>query len=177
MKFSVKFLVMLLPVALAACAAPVVDRYASEKPSLDLVRYFSGTIDAWGMFQKPNGEVLKRFRVVMEGREEAGALVLDEHFEYSDGTKQRRVWTLRRQSDGRWRGTADDVVGTAEGSVAGNALHWQYQLQLPVDGRTYNVSFDDWMYLIDEQTLANRARMSKFGIHFGDVTLFMRRRR
>jgi hypothetical protein len=176
MKFPIRLFVLATSVVLGACAAPDVGHYASERPSLDMVRYFSGTVDAWGMFQKRNGEVVKRFHVVMEGREDAGALVLDEHFEYSDGTRQRRVWTLRHQPDGAWRGTADDVIGTAEGAVAGNALHWKYQLRLPVDGKTYDVSFDDWMYLIDEQTLANRARMSKYGVHLGDVTLFMRKR-
>jgi len=162
--------------SLLGCAAPDVGHYAAEKPALDMVRFFSGTIDAWGMFQKRDGEVVKRFHVVMEGREEAGALVLDEHFDYSDGTRQRRVWTLRRQPDGRWRGTADDVIGTADGAVAGNALHWRYHLRLPVDDKTYDVAFDDWMYLIDEQTLVNRARMSKFGVRLGDVTLLMRKR-
>ncbi|MEI6458427.1 MAG: DUF3833 domain-containing protein [Pseudomonadota bacterium] len=162
--------------SIGACASTDVSRYAAEKPVLDLVRYFSGTVDAWGMFQTRSGEVVKRFHVVIEGREDAGALVLDEHFEYSDGSRQQRVWTLRRQTDGTWQGTAADVVGVAAGAVAGNTLHWNYVLRLPVDGRTYDVAFDDWMMLIDEHTLANRARMSKFGVHLGDVTLFMRRR-
>jgi hypothetical protein len=35
---------------------------------------------------------------------------------------------------------------------------------------------DDWMYLIDENTMVNRAKMSKFGFEVGEVTLFFRRR-
>jgi hypothetical protein len=170
--------IMLLPVLLmlGACAAPDVSRYAAERPALDLVSYFSGTTDAWGMFQKRSGEVVKRFHVVIDGHEADGALVLDEHFEYSDGTHQRRIWTLRRQADGRWQGTAADVVGTADGAVAGNALHWRYTLRLPIDDRTYDVAFDDWMYLVDDTTMVNRARMSKFGVRLGEVTLLFRHR-
>ena len=163
-------------VGLGGCAAPDVTRYAAERPSLDLVRYFTGTTDAWGMFQKRNGEVVKRFHVVIEGHEQAGALVLDEHFEYSDGTRQQRVWTLRPIGDGRWQGTAADVIGTASGSISGNALHWRYHLLLPVDAHSYDVSFDDWMYLVDDTTMVNRARMSKFGFTLGEVSLLFRRR-
>ena len=75
----------------------------------------------------------------------------------------------------RWRGTADDVVGEAIGELAGNALRWQYQLNLPVDDTTYVVTFDDWMYLMDEDTLINRSSMLKFGVELGQVTLFFRR--
>ncbi|MFX7862321.1 DUF3833 family protein, partial [Acinetobacter baumannii] len=39
------------------------------------------------------------------------------------------------------------------------------------DGTTYDVQFDDWMYLVDSQVMLNRARMSKFGIGVGEVTL------
>jgi hypothetical protein len=33
------------------------------------------------------------------------------------------------------------------------------------------VQFDDWMYLVDERVMLNKAVMSKFGIHLGEVTL------
>ena len=59
----------------------------------------------------------------------------------------------------------------AQGRAAGNALRWQYTLKLPVDGKTYEVQFDDWMYLMDERVMLNKAVMSKFGITLGEVTL------
>ncbi|MFM2052703.1 MAG: hypothetical protein RL456_740, partial [Pseudomonadota bacterium] len=65
----------------------------------------------------------------------------------------------------------DDVVGEAIGRAAGPALRWQYTLRLPVDGRTWDVEFDDWMHLVDERVMLNRAVMSKFGIRLGEVTL------
>jgi len=33
------------------------------------------------------------------------------------------------------------------------------------------VQFDDWMYLMDDRTMINKAVMSKFGIRLGEVTL------
>jgi hypothetical protein len=63
------------------------------------------------------------------------------------------------------------VVGSATGEAAGNALRWSYTLKLPVDGKVYEVDFDDWMYLIDDKVMLNKARMSKFGFELGQVTL------
>jgi len=162
---------LLLSLGLTACAAPDVEHYKAEKPTLDMKHYFSGTLDAWGMFQGRSGEVKKRFHVVVDARWEGDTGVLDEHFSWSDGTTSRRVWTLKRQPDGRYIGTADDVVGEAIGRVAGNALHWRYVLALPVDGKTYNVNFDDWMFLMDDKVMLNRSYMSKWGFNLGEVTL------
>jgi hypothetical protein len=101
---------------------------------------------------------------------------LDEHFTWSDGTTSRRVWTITRLDDGRYVGRADDVVGEAQGEAAGNALRWRYVLALPVDGKVWNVDFDDWMFLIDEKVMLNRSAMSKFGFYLGEVTLSFTRR-
>lgn len=171
-----KILLAALSGLLFACAAPEVSHYQQAEPKLDLVQYFVGKTDAWGMFQKRNGEVVKRFHVEIAGTYQNGQLVLDERFDYADGTKQQRVWTLTQASDGSWRGTADDVKGQAIGKIAGNALNWRYTLLLPVDGRTYEVQFDDWMFLMDKNTLLNRASMTKFGFELGQVTLFFKKR-
>ncbi|MBA5638260.1 DUF3833 domain-containing protein [Duganella sp. LX20W] len=166
----------LLLALLAGCAGPDVQQYKAQQPALDLAVFFNGTTDAWGMFQRRGGAVAKRFHVVITGTSGDGALTLDEQFHYDDGSKQRRVWRLTRAPDGRWYGRAADVKGEALGELAGNALRWQYTLVLPVDGSTYEMAFDDWMFLIDGCTMINRASMSKFGFELGQVTLMFRRR-
>ena len=171
-----RFLLLLtLALSVASCGSVDVARYAEQQPALDLQRFFSQPVKAWGMFQKRSGEVAKRFEVNIVSRREGNNLILDERFLYSDGTRQRRVWTLTPEGQGRWSGRAADVVGVAEGQVAGNTLHWRYRLNLPVDDSTYEMSMDDWMYLMDKDTLINRTSMSKFGVEVGQVTLFFRR--
>jgi hypothetical protein len=161
---------------LAACAAPEPARYAAERPELDLRNYFDGVVDAWGLFTDRSGAVVKRFTVVLTCSWQGDEGVLDEDFSYSDGTKQRRVWRLTRHGDGRYTGRADDVVGVAQGEQRGNALRWRYTLALPVDGRVWHVQFDDWMFLMNDRVLLNRATMSKFGIGLGEVTLSFTKR-
>jgi hypothetical protein len=162
----------LLTGLLGGCAsAPTPADYAAEKPVLDLKRYFNGELVAHGIFTDRGGKVARRFVVQMTGTWQGNEGTLDERFTYSDGKTERRVWRLTDLGGGRWRGRADDVVGEAVGQAAGNALNWRYTLKLPVDGSVYEVQFDDWMYLIDDKVMLNRAEMSKFGIRLGEVTL------
>ena len=63
------------------------------------------------------------------------------------------------------------MVGTASGQTRGNAFNWTYTLALPVDGKVYEVQFDDWMYLMADGVMLNKATMRKFGLYLGEVTL------
>lgn len=179
-RLGILLLLVLCTMALQSCANidPLIYQY--ERPALDIRQYFNGPIDAWGVFTDRSGEVKKRFTVKMRcswktiDNIETGTL--DEDFTYSDGTTQKRIWTLRKVSPNRYVGTAADVVGEAIGIESGNTLHWQYTLALPVDGSIYNVQFSDWMFLMDDNVMLNRASMSKLGIHLGDVTLSFTKR-
>ena len=156
---------------LAGCAGPQISDYASDKPVLDLRQYFNGTLDAYGVFTDRSGKVVRRFTVLMRCTWNGDDGVLDEDFTYADGSTQKRIWRIKHLGGGRYEGRADDVVGVAQGQTAGNSFRWGYTLALPVDGRVWEVQFDDWMYLMDERVMLNKAAMSKFGIFLGEVTL------
>jgi hypothetical protein len=163
-------------VGLGGCASATVESYRDEQPVRDLARYFSGTIDGWGVFQDRSGKVVKRFHVKIAASWQGSVGTLDENCTYSDGTRSRRVWTITKLDEHTYEGRADDVVGVATGTAYGNALRWRYVLRLPLDGKVYDVDFDDWMYLMDDRVMLNRSVMSKFGVRLGDLTLsFMRR--
>ena len=63
-----------------------------------------------------------------------------------------------------------------EGQTKGNAFNWRYTLALPVNGSILHVHMDDWMYLMNDRVMLNKARMTKLGIHLGDVTLSFTKR-
>ena len=161
---------------LAGCASQDINNYANEKPALDLQQYFNGTLDAYGVFTDRSGAVVKRFTVLMECKWTGDEGVLDEAFTYSDGTKQTRIWRLTKTGNGKFVGRADDVVGEALGESRGNAFHWTYTMRLPVDDKVYDVQFDDWMYLMTDKVMLNKATMSKFGVRLGEVTLSFTKR-
>ncbi len=161
---------------LSGCGTQQIADYAAEKPVLDLSSYFNGTLDAYGVFTDRSGKVVKRFTVVMNCSWQGADGVLDEDFTYSDGTRQKRVWRLKKLADGKYTGRADDVVGEALGEARGNAFHWTYTMSLPVDGSVYQVQFDDWMYLMTDRIMLNKATMSKYGVRLGEVTLSFTKR-
>lgn len=161
----------LATLSLTGCASPTPADYASQSPKLDLKQYFNGKLLAHGIVTDRSGKLLQRFTAEITGTWVGDTGTLDERFTYADGRKETRVWTLQRGADGRYTGTAADVLGEARGQAAGNALNWRYTLLLPIEGRTWEVQFDDWMFLVDDQVMLNRAVMSKFGIRLGEVLL------
>ena len=172
-----KGLLLMLTLLTAGCAAVAPSDYAAEQPVLDLERYFDGTVDGWGMVQDRSGKVLRRFYVRIDATWRDGVGTLDESFDWSDGKKERRVWTIAKAADGRYTGRAGDVIGEAMGAAAGNALQWKYVLKLPAEQGGYEVALDDWMYLVDEDTMLNRSVITKFGIRFADITIAFRKRK
>jgi hypothetical protein len=189
---------------LGGCASQNIDSYANQQPALDLQQYFNGTLDAYGVFTDRSGAVVKRFTVLMLCTWTGDDGVLNEDFSYSDGTKQTRIWHLKKLGNGRFVGRADDVAGEALGESRGNAFHWTYTLRLPIGQESnaagppqgasapsggsapreagsvgayvIDVQFDDWMYLVTDKVMLNKAAMSKFGVRLGEVTLSFTKR-
>ena len=169
-RFVRSFWFAMTAILLAGCASVQVSDYAQEKPKFDLQQYFNGRVMAHGIVQDRSGKVIRRMTVDMKCTWVGDTGTLDEDFTYSDGKKERRVWTIKKQGD-RYIGTAADVVGEAVGSASGNALNWKYVLALPVDNKVYNVDFDDWMWQLDDTVMINRAEFSKFGFKLGEVLI------
>lgn len=122
-----------------------------------------------------SGKVVQRFDVTMVGSWEGDTGTLKEHFDYYDGKKQERIWTITKIADGRYEGTAGDIIGKANGNVAGHAMRWAYQMDLEVKGSTYRITFDDWMFNMNDGVLINRSYLKKFGITMAELTLFMQK--
>ena len=152
-----------------------IEDFTGRTPELVLEDYFLGETKAWGIFEDRFGNVRREFEVDIAGTVDADVMTLDEHFTFADGEKNRRVWTIRRIDANTYEGTADDVIGTAQGKVFGNALNWTYKVDLAMGDRSLRVRFDDWLFLQTDGVLINRARVTKWGFEVGQVTLFFRR--
>jgi len=160
---------------LTGCAGVSPEVYRDQKPTLDLANYFNGPLTGWGYFADRSGEVKRRFTVKMTGEWKGNEGVLTENFVWSDGEKTQRVWRISKLDAHRYIGRADDVKGEAIGTAYGNALQWKYTLLLPVDGKTYAVQFDDWMYQMDDTTMLNKSVMRKFGFKLGEIVISFRK--
>ena len=169
--FSVIFALLVL----SGCTNMKPTDFSGTTPQLRIEEYFAGHTRAWGIFEDRFGNLRRQFVVDIDGKWDGETLVLDERFLYSDGEKDRRVWTIRKIDAHRYEGQAADVIGIAFGEAHGNALNWQYDMDLKVGEGTLRVHFNDWMFLQESGVLVNRARVSKFGIEIGEVTLFFQK--
>jgi Protein of unknown function (DUF3833) len=171
-------LVGMLAAGAAACAtSPASPPKAGATPPLALEEYFLGRTEAWGVFQDRAGTLTRQFKVTIDGTWDGTVLTLDENFDYTDGAKERRVWTLRKTGPATWQGTAGDVRGVANGVIQGNQLSWVYDVDLKVNGRPILVTFDDRMWLQSDGVLINRAKVKKFGVTWGEATIVFQRPR
>lgn len=162
---------------LAACAGtPSLDEPKLSDRKLDLEEFFDGRLVAYGQFQDLFGTVRRRFEVEVVGDWDGERLRLVEDFVYEDGATERRVWILRKTGEDTWVGSAPGVVGQATGEERGDTFNWQYTIDLPIpsaDGSvdTLRATFDDWMWLLSDDRLLNRAYMSRFGVRIGEVII------
>ena len=172
-KMTVTVLVLL---GLTGCMAMTSDDFTDKSPKFVLEKYFHGKTRAWGLFEDRFGNVRRQFVVDINGNWDGTILTLDEDFLFDDGEKDFRQWRIKKLNDGTYEGRADDVIGTAKGVASGNSLHWSYVLDLKRDGgSSIKVKLDDWMFLQSGGVLLNRARMSKFGIELGQITISFKR--
>jgi hypothetical protein len=167
MKYILGFLFLL---SLTSCTSTQIKNYENEKPQLILENYLNGKMKAHGLVMDRSGSVTRRFVVDLNTtwKDNVGTLVED--FDWADGEKTQRIWTIKKTAAGKYEGTASDILNTAQGESAGNAFHWTYKMDLKVKDSSYRVSFDDWMYLVDEKVLINRAQISWYGFHVGSFS-------
>jgi hypothetical protein len=50
-------------------------------------------------------------------------------------------------------------------------FYWAYTIDLPLPSGEMRVSFEDYMWMLSENRVLNKAYMSKWGIPVGEVTI------
>ena len=147
------------------------EDFKDQKPRLIIEDYLSGNVKAWGVLQNRSGKVTRQFKADLNGKWDGSQLILDEVFNWTDGEKQTRQWTINKIDEHNYEGTASDVVGKAKGYSYGPAFKFEYVLLVPVKGKNIKITFDDWIFMQDERVARNRATMTKFGIKVAELTV------
>jgi len=163
--------IVFVSLLLFSCSSQSLDQYADTSPALDLKDFFNGELVAYGMLQNRSGVMTRRFTATIDASWEGDVGTLVEEFLFDDGEIQYRTWTLTALGNNNYQGVASDVVGEAEGSIVGSVFQWQYQLDVPCGDDTIVLNLDDWLYLIDENHLINKTKLTKFGFRVGELTL------
>ncbi|MEC8443250.1 MAG: DUF3833 family protein [Pseudomonadota bacterium] len=169
---------------LNGCSGLSVDHAAGREPVLDPREFFDGKVCADGVVRDRSGAEIRSFNARIVGTwDEQGVGTLDEVFHFvddagSEPTEETRVWTLTPAvKEGRdvLMAKATDVPEATEMTWAGNAIYMQYTLRYGEPGDTIDLNMEDWMFQVADGVVINETRMSKFGLHVGQVMLVMRK--
>jgi hypothetical protein len=147
----------------------------NDTARFDLLAYLEGLTTAEGVFEDRKGRARRRFTVELNGRSQAGALVVDENFVFDDGERQHRCWTLMRRTENSFSGTCADSVGEARGRLADGVAYLESTLRLKVGSRQIAMDFDDAFYEAGPGLVLNRSYVSKWGIGLGRVLILFRK--
>ena len=162
------FIVALM--GLSACGSVDTVDYANKKPTLDIREYLNGPLTVVGIVQNRNGEAEPYFHANLNGKWNGNHGTLEEHFTYSDGRTDTRLWVIDFTDDHHFTATAADVIGTAIGEQYGNAMHMTYTLDAKRSGSDrVTLDLDDWIYRVDSHRAINHATMHKFGVQVGEL--------
>jgi hypothetical protein len=168
--FSLSGLVFML----SSCSTSSLDHYAQNQPRLDPQEFFTGDLVAHGVVKNRSGEVTRYFTAGIKAWWTNGVGTLEERFEFNDGEIQYRTWTLTPTANG-FDATAGDVTGVGKGATSGNAMKLDYVLEINYKGSPLALAVEDWMWLVDENTLLNESTLRKWGFKVGSVQLVISR--
>jgi len=169
-------LLLAMTLGLAGCAPVTVQDYADNRPLLVPEEFFQGQLTAHGVIKNRSGKVIRYFNADIKAYWENGIGTLEEDFIFDDGEPERRVWTLTPQADGTYTGTAGDVIGDGQITLAGNSMFLDYVLRIPYNDGTLDLRIDDRMYLVNSTMLINESTMTKFGVRVGEILLVIEKR-
>ncbi|MEP5568038.1 MAG: DUF3833 domain-containing protein [Halioglobus sp.] len=168
-------LVLTTAFILSACSQVQVTDYRDMQPVFEVEQFFDGPLTAHGVVKNRSGKVIRTFNATIAASWVDGVGTLDEDFQFDDGEKQKRIWTLTRQADGTYTGTAGDVTGNGLLQQSGNSVFLDYVLQVPYKGDVLEVRVDDRMYLLTPDVLINESKLKKFGFTVGELLLVIAR--
>ncbi len=157
----------------SSCFKDEVDNYTTVKPQVDMREFFNGDVVGWGVLFDYQGRKTRHFTFTIKGTWDGNKGKMEEYFSFNDGEQSERIWMIDFSDDSTFKATAADVVGEAKGKQKGNAINLKYVLKVPYGKSTIDLDMDDWMYLVDENTLMNRTSMYKLGIRVGELMIYM----
>jgi Protein of unknown function (DUF3833) len=137
----------------------------------ELTSFLEGQSRASGIFEDRFGKLRRRFEAAMSGVWRSDIFELTEDFLFDDGERLTRVWRLKPGDAGKFAAETEEIAAPAQGLQGEIRCELTYRMRL---GKLW-FKFEDVFYPASGDMLLNRARVSKFGITVGYVTVVFRR--
>ena len=150
---------------------PGLAQAEAQRNRLGLVQALKGHSIAYGAFSSQLAGVNRRFRATLHGTVQGQELTVVEKFRFADGATDRKTWKFVPTGPGRWSGTREDVMGSAEVVEDGPVIRLNYVANLQTGFGLLPFSFADVIYRGPNGSLVNNATVSSLGVPVGAVAL------
>lgn len=171
----IKKALLIFVLLISGCAQMKLTDYKSTEPVLDFEKHFVGHHEGSGAFFDRFGRMKVRFTITIDGLYDGRILKLNETLTYDTGEVIKRFYEINKLGENKFEAKTADIIGVASIDTSGNAANWKYTLKQTIGERTWNLKFDDWMFLNTDGSIINRATASFWGLRVGDVFMVLRK--
>ena len=134
-------------------------------------KFFTGKVIANGYmcFFYPKTRK-KKLKVIFKGVFKNERLKLIEEY-FEDNLKTIREWQFEKIDKNKFIGNGKNIANPFELDIKDNFLEMSYKFKTKFKNINFNVHVEDCMYVINENTLLNYTRISKFLIPIAETQL------
>ena len=138
-------------------------------------KFFTGKVVATGYmcFFYPRIRK-KKLEVIFKGVFKHKKLKLIEEY-FEDNLKTIREWEFEKVNKNKFFGNGKNIVKPFELHIKDNFLEMSYKFKTQFKNFDFNVHIKDHMYIINNNTLINYTKISKFLIPIAETQLFYKK--
>jgi hypothetical protein len=162
----------LLARCLTACTAPVPPPgLAAGGPQFNPVAFFTGHVTSWGVEENRAGDPTAIVTTDCTGTPSGpNSIRMVQVLHIGAKPPQTRIWTITQTSPASYAATANDMTGTATGTVTGRAFHLRWVLDASPGNPLAKVTMDQWMYRMDDGAVMIRTVVTKLHVRLLEVS-------
>ena len=138
-------------------------------------KFFTGKVVATGYmcFFYPKTRK-KKLKVIFKGVFKNKKLKLIEEY-FEDNLKTIREWQFEKVDKNKFFGNGKNIVNPFELQIKDNFLDMSYKFRTKFKNFNFNVDIKDHMYVINDNTLINYTKISKFFIPIAETQLLYKK--
>jgi len=160
----VKRLIIAALFALASCGTAEKPSQFAGSGAFNPIAFFTGHETSWGVEENRAGQPTSIVTTDCIGKPDGPGAITMLQTLHTGATTTTRLWHMRQTGPATFQATANDMQGTATGTVGGRAMHWRWILETTQGDPLKNVTMDQWFYHMDDGALMIRTTVTKAGI-------------
>ena len=147
----------------------------TEPIKFEFEKFFTGKVIANGYmcFFYPRTR-RKKLEVIFKGVFKNKKLKLIEEY-FEDNLKTIREWQFEKVDKNKFFGNGKNIVNPFELRIKDNFLEMSYKFKTQFKNFNFNVNVKDHMYVINDNTLINYTKISKFFIPIAETQLLYKK--